>query len=260
VSDPYEPTATSSLGAEPPIEAGLGWTIPEALAGGWQGYATAPIVLLLSYLLLLVIGLIPMMVALVITVWGLHVSPLSPDFAPTWQLVSIPCTMPMLFLGPYLEGGLTRQGLSAVRETEVTFGQLFSAADVWPRLLGLRLIWATPILLLQFVQTALLYTHRPAWPVTLLLYAVMLGLVLWMALGAVFASVYVVDRGLGPIEALGTSWRATAGQRGKVLLFCLCCFLLMMVAECTCFLPVLVAMPVIYVAGAYVYTRLPAVA
>jgi hypothetical protein len=89
-----------------------------------------------------------------------------------------------------------------------------------------------------------------------------LGLVLCIvpgvvfALGSVFAQYGVVDRELGPIEAIQESWRLTEGERLSVLGFFLACAGVGIVGVLACCVGLFAALPVISLATATVYEGL----
>jgi uncharacterized membrane protein len=78
-----------------------------------------------------------------------------------------------------------------------------------------------------------------------------------LALGLLFWSYLVVDRGLGPVAALQRSWEITNGHKMNVFLFLvLACLVLLAGFVACCVGVLLVSAPVLSVATAYVYLRL----
>ncbi len=78
-----------------------------------------------------------------------------------------------------------------------------------------------------------------------------------LACGWVCYQPFIVDKGLGPIEALTNSWRVTTGHRLNIFLYLLLSFavgLAGMLAFCVGAL--LISAPVIMIANAYVYLKL----
>ena len=92
--------------------------------------------------------------------------------------------------------------------------------------------------------------------------AVTVGLVLCIVPGIYLAirwglfTYFIVDDGLGPIEALQRSWATTNGATLKLFLLGLVFFLINLVGFLACFVGVLVSYPVTYLAGARVYRQL----
>jgi len=77
-----------------------------------------------------------------------------------------------------------------------------------------------------------------------------------LSIGWFFAIPAIVDKDLGPIEALKESWRITDGKKGDVLLLLLGMALTVVAGLCACCLGALVAMPLCLIAQAYAYLRL----
>jgi uncharacterized membrane protein len=92
--------------------------------------------------------------------------------------------------------------------------------------------------------------------------AVGLGLVLLIVPGVILGiglsmSVpLVVDRNLGPIEALGESWKLTEGNRVSIFIFGLIGLGLWIAGACACGVGILFVAPLLCVAWFYVYLRL----
>jgi uncharacterized membrane protein len=75
-------------------------------------------------------------------------------------------------------------------------------------------------------------------------------------LGSVFAQYGVVDRELGPIQAIQESWRLTEGERLSVLGFFLACAGVVVAGVLACCVGLFAALPVISLATATVYDAL----
>ena len=92
--------------------------------------------------------------------------------------------------------------------------------------------------------------------------AVSLGLVLLivpgviLALGWLFTIPVIVDKRLGPVEAMKESWRITDGQKGTVLLLVLVLMGVSIAGWCACCVGLLVALPICQIAQTYAYLRL----
>jgi uncharacterized membrane protein len=69
-----------------------------------------------------------------------------------------------------------------------------------------------------------------------------------------------VADGAGPIDALQRSWSVTAGAFWKVLVFLVVAYLIILVGELALMIGLVVAAPVVSLAYAYVYRRLPGAA
>lgn len=77
-----------------------------------------------------------------------------------------------------------------------------------------------------------------------------------LMLGWYFFVPIIVDKGLGPIEALKESWRITDGKKSDVLLLVLAMIGASIAGMCACCVGLLIAMPVCQIALVYAYLRL----
>src|SRR5262249_36576075 len=77
-----------------------------------------------------------------------------------------------------------------------------------------------------------------------------------LGLGLSLSSYYCIDQKMGPIDAMKASWAATNGQKGKIFLFGLVAFLLIIAGYLACLCGAFVAIPVVMVAFATIYLRL----
>jgi uncharacterized membrane protein len=98
-----------------------------------------------------------------------------------------------------------------------------------------------------------------------LLYAmgVGLGIVLCLIPGVILScgwflyQPFIVDKGLGPVEALTASWRATAGQRGNIFVYLLLsCAVGLAGFAALCIGALIISVPVLMIANMYVYLKL----
>jgi uncharacterized membrane protein len=87
-----------------------------------------------------------------------------------------------------------------------------------------------------------------------LLFCFVPGIVI--AMGFFFSQFVVVDRELGPIDALAESWRLTDGEKLSLLGFGLVCGAIMLVGVLACCVGTFAAAPVVALASAYVYEAL----
>jgi uncharacterized membrane protein len=77
-----------------------------------------------------------------------------------------------------------------------------------------------------------------------------------LMLGWYFVIPVIVDKGLGPVEALTESWRMTSGKKGDVLLLALGMAGICVAGFCACCIGLLVAIPICQIAQVYAYLRL----
>jgi len=88
---------------------------------------------------------------------------------------------------------------------------------------------------------------------------VALGMILLIVPGIIFALMFaftpfiVVDRGLGPIEAMKESKRITYGHKWQLLGFGLLCVLIMLLGAIAAGIGIVVSLPVVSLAGAHAY-------
>lgn len=88
------------------------------------------------------------------------------------------------------------------------------------------------------------------------------GLILLIIPGLIWAIKYhyflylIIDKELGPIEAIKRSGQITQGVKWDLFLFGLLLVGLVILGVLACFVGILVAIPVIFIAGAYVYRKL----
>jgi len=88
------------------------------------------------------------------------------------------------------------------------------------------------------------------------------GLLLFIVPGIIFAmrfwffDYFIIDRRLGPIEALRQSWRMTRGKAGRVLLFVLAVMGVSVLGALAFFVGLFIALPVTMMATVFVYRKL----
>lgn len=108
------------------------------------------------------------------------------------------------------------------------------------------------------------YPHFLAMLVGSVLYAliVLAGLILLIVPGIIWGIKYslftylILDRGMGPIEALKRSGEITMGHKGNLFLLHLLFVAIALLGALACGVGILVAAPIILIAHAYVYRRL----
>lgn len=138
-------------------------------------------------------------------------------------------------LQAFFQAGFTKMFASAARGGTPEFAHLFAGGPRFFAMLGGMLLHG----LLVILGFALL---------------VVPGVIL--ALGLMLYPYYIVDRGLGPVEALKASWDATMGHKGKLFVLGLYSFGIALVGFLACCVGSLPAMAIISVAQAVVYVRL----
>jgi uncharacterized membrane protein len=77
-----------------------------------------------------------------------------------------------------------------------------------------------------------------------------------LAIGLSMALPLIVDRGMGPTDALRESWKITAGNRANLFLFALIAFGLFVGGVCFCLVGTLLVFPLVSIAHIYIYLKL----
>ncbi|MFH1186580.1 MAG: hypothetical protein V1697_00200 [Candidatus Levyibacteriota bacterium] len=91
---------------------------------------------------------------------------------------------------------------------------------------------------------------------------VLIGLVLFIVPGIIFAlkiqfsSYLVVDKGLGPVEAIQKSWRMTKGVKWNLFLFALLLMFINLAGLIALVVGLFISVPLTMVANAFVYRKL----
>ncbi|MFH1463348.1 MAG: hypothetical protein ABIO70_03075 [Pseudomonadota bacterium] len=79
-----------------------------------------------------------------------------------------------------------------------------------------------------------------------------------IALGTMLYIYAIVDQDLGPVESLKESWRLTDGEKGRLFLWGLTCFGLMLAGFLVCCVGALVTGPICGIGTAMIYDNLKA--
>jgi len=138
-------------------------------------------------------------------------------------------------LQAFFQAGFTKMYLAAARGGTPEFAHVFSGGPRFLAMLGamvLQIILVTLGMMLLVVPGVIL------------------------ALGTMLYPYYVVDRGMGPVEALKASWEATMGHKGKLFVLGLYWFGISLLGMLACCIGILPALAVITLSAAIVYCRL----
>jgi uncharacterized membrane protein len=141
----------------------------------------------------------------------------------------------VLAVSAFFHVGLIRMWLQIARGEEARFNVLFTGRDRFLPMLGCTVLMGLAIGL------------------GLLLFVVPGVIVL---VGCCLAPLYVVDRGLGPVEALSASWRVTRGHWAELFLLFLVMFGLALLGLCMCCVGALATYPLAALAFAVAFTRI----
>ncbi len=135
----------------------------------------------------------------------------------------------------YLSLGLIQLLLKVIRGTGATIGDLFGGGRALvPGVLASLLVGAGVILGLAVL--------------------IVPGVIL--ALGWMFVQALIVDRGMGPVEAMQESWRVTRGEKGGLFLWMLVCVGLCLLGLMACGVGLFVAAPVCGIGTLLIYEDL----
>jgi hypothetical protein len=232
---PYNPYAAPAapapvIGGVPPVGEPQPWSIGDAIRGGWDAYKANWAALTLGYLIATFIGGTPGQVAPVLALTGVLSERTVPYYA-----VHVPLTIVGWLVAEFLTAGFTRAALQSIRTGHASIGDFFRAGERY----------------VPFVLCSLLRTMATAFGLILL---VVPGII--VALGFANAPFYVIDQRLGPVEALRASWRSTDGQKGELFLLSLAEIGITLVGLLAACLGIFVAVPVMLVARAIVYTKM----
>jgi len=129
--------------------------------------------------------------------------------------------------------GLTRGALAATRGEPVTFGMFFSF-EGFGRVLGAMLL----VSLIAVVSVITIVGP------------------LFVAFFFYFTVMFVIDKGLGPIEAMKASFDLAKNNVGPTILVILLSYVIDFVGSLACGVGVLVSTPLTYLFGAHLYRRL----
>jgi hypothetical protein len=175
---------------------------------------------------------------------------------PFWFFVVLAVTFIIEII---LEIGLIKITLSFCDGQKPRFGTLFNGLDCFWRYLGGRLLYiliiggASVACILPFVLlSGVMRKLHLALPASVVIVILLVTLSIKFSLCLYF----VVDKGLGPINALRASSRATRGAIGSLFVFSILCGLIIILGM-LCFLVGLFAtIPMIMLAMAFVYRQL----
>lgn len=135
----------------------------------------------------------------------------------------------------YVTAGTIVFSLKLLRGEDASFGDIFSGGPYVLRLMGMFVLMGLAILF--------------GWAL-----CIVPGVIL--ALGLSMASPMVVDRHVGPIDAMKASWDLTTGHKGNLFVFYLLCAVVVLLGMLACCVGLFVAQPIITLAWVLVYKQL----
>ncbi len=219
-------------GAGPgPLRPALPWSPTGAIGFGWHTMKREPMCILVLFVGALVGNLLSILGSVFnaimsvqhdhrLEVIGLVVYGAS-------ALISMPVSL-------WMQMGMTRYAIKLARRQPAGFDDIFTGGPFWS-FLGAGLLVGLGVL-------------------GGMLLCIVPGVIL--ALGWIFNAQLVVDRRLPALEAISESWRMTKGHKGDIFLFALLSMGVVLLGELACCVGVLVAIPVVTTAIAYIYLKL----
>ena len=231
--NPYaytSPNQPPGMAMTPAAGAPQPWEIGEVISHAWAMFKPHWPTLVFTQLLTGILGGIPNYVPGVM----LATHSVEPHSSAYWTIYGV-CMSLAILLNAFFSGGMIKVWLSATRGQAPQFSDMFSGMG--------RFLPILAVLLLTILGVGLGYVLL-----------VVPGIIL--ALGLSFSQFFVVDQKLGPIDAMKASWKATSGHKGKIFLFGLVALLLFIGGYLACCIGVFVALPIVMVAWATIYTRI----
>lgn len=198
------------------------FSVKESLRFGWEAFKKRPWILMGGFVLATAIS-------------GTASAILDPGEGAPLTLVTVLMVLASFVIGLIVELGLTTFSLRAHDSIEtLKLGDLWNPSPLWRYFLG------------QIVVGAI----------------VILGLILLVvpgiiaALGLMFVAYLIVDKQMGPIDALKESWRITKGHKGQLFLFTLAVIGINILGFLALLVGLLVTVPVSMLAAVHVYRTL----
>jgi hypothetical protein len=260
--NPYAPPA-APIAPPPTFQAGGPgpWQIGETLSASWRAFTTAWAPLVFAPILVGLALSVPIFVILGIWIGpeigngrGIAIVLQDPTLNASllgFQVVVVPAYA-------FLQAGIVKMRMCAVRNEAVQFGDLFSGGPHFLSMLGVHVLVSGPGLLMNGLGLVGRFAGSMALVniSSLLANVVVFALLVLQALGLVFAEYFVVDRGQGTIDALKSAMALPGGDRGSVLGYFIVVGLIAVGGLMCCAFPGLVTMPYAGVCAAMLFTRL----
>ncbi len=213
-----------------------GWTVGEAISAGWEAVKSQFVTLVFTFLVSGIPNVVISQISGAITKqYADPGNPLQMFSEPGYWIVTAGFTIPTSIVAAFFQGGLIKIWLSAARGQTASFGDLFGGGRSFLSILAITLL-----------QQLVFVFSLPFLLVPALVFST----------GMALAPFYVVDEGIGAIDALKKSWGATTGQKGSIFLFQLASAGVLILGFVACCIGVVAAFPVVMVGMAFIYVRL----
>jgi uncharacterized membrane protein len=206
------------------------WEIGEVISAAFEAFKANWVVLVFAHLLGGVLVAVPSVIPLILVLTG-AIDGESPEY---WGIRGASMFV-VLTLDAFLYVGLWRISLSAARGERPEFALLFSGGSRFLAMFGTFWLLALTVGLG---------------------YALLIVPGVILALGLYMSMLFVVDQNMGPIDAMKASWSATQGYKGRLFVFGLLAFVMLIAGYIACFVGVFVVVPILSVASAIIYLRL----
>ena len=140
-----------------------------------------------------------------------------------------------LLASSFIGAGIVNFSLKVARGAPYAFGDLFSGGPFFG-----------PMLVANLVQTIAVGIGFTCFVVP--------GVIIGLGLSMTFP--LIVDRNLGPIEALQESWKLTDGQKMNLFVYSLMGAGLAIAGACVCGIGLFLVVPIMCIAHMYIYLKL----
>lgn len=205
-------------------------SVGDCISYAWETFKRRPWILIGGFILAMIVSAIP-------SLFGPY-----PEIGPDGQPIPQPVTafgvivaIASVVVSIFVSMGLTHFALRAHDNVEATeLGDLWYPKPFWPYLLAY--ILTVIIIALGFVAL------------------IIPGIIL--AMGLAFVSFLVVDKGLGPMQAIEQSWRITKGHKWQLFLLFLALLGINLLGVLALVVGVFVTAPITLVAFAHAYRTL----
>jgi hypothetical protein len=230
--NPYAAPAAPPVIVEgvPPVGEPQPWSIEEALRGAWDAYKTSWAPLSLGYFVITLLGGFPGQIPPLLAKLGVL-----DQHARSYLGLNVGLTIVGWIATQFFTAGFTRVALHSARARSPRFGEFFGGGGNFFVFLVASLLRAV------VVGLGFLLLIAP-------------GIIL--SLGLTNTEFYVIDQKLGPVEAMKASWRSTEGQKGQLFVLGLAEFGIVLLGLLAACFGIIVAVPVMFIARAIVYTRM----
>jgi hypothetical protein len=166
---------------------------------------------------------------------GNRTAPVGMMFGPMYWATTSLSRVVGLVVSSFFVAGIMRFSLKVARGEPYAFNDLFGGAPYFLSVLAANFIVGIA------VGIVCLFLLVP-------------GIIL--ALGLSMTLPLIVDRHLGPIEAITESWRLTDGHKGNIAVYFLIGAGLALTGTCVCGVGLLLVVPLLYVSHMYIYLKL----